>query len=93
MAGRIVVATPEFGVPSKIFGSPSPIPPALGWTPTHAHSFEVSVATNAAGIFLISGCCAGGYGKSTTYTSQGVTSTNVSSALPLYMVQACVALA
>ncbi len=91
MAGRVVVATPQFGVPGKVFGG-APIPGlGQGWAPNHTHPFQISVATNPAGIFLISGCCAGGYGKSTTYEYQGTMGDGVSASLPLFLVQACVA--
>ena len=93
LAGRLVVATPPFGVPGKTFGG-APLPPdASAWQPSHTHAFAVTVETNPAGIGLAKGCCAHGYGSSGTYVAQGTLDAalaNASQQLPLLIVQACV---
>lgn len=94
LSGRLIVATPQYGVPQRTFGGP-PIPYNVSaWSgPDHVHDFELSIETVPAGIGLDTGCCAHGYGSAGTYqaTGQLAPSVAVEQTLPLVLVQACVA--
>ena len=91
LAGRVVVAAPEFGVPGKIFGAAPIAGLDSTWAPAHTHTYQITVDTSPAGIMLDSGCCAGGYGHAGTYVTSGsvdVPTPGVAQ-FPLFIVQAC----
>ena len=91
LAGRVVVAAPQFGVPGKIFGG-QPIPGlSATWSPVHTHTYDFSVDVSGTGIALDSGCCAGGYGAAGTYTTTGSVDAQApgTQQFPLFIVQAC----
>lgn len=104
LSGRIIIGTPQYGIPLRTFGTNS-IPFNTSWNgPMHTHDFELSIDTVSAGIGLDSGCCAHGYGASGTYITNGITSANIQLApnnnntnnwaneeiYPLFMVTGCV---
>jgi hypothetical protein len=95
MGGRLVVATPQYGLPARTWGAPAVIPGfGQGWTgPSHTHPYEFSFTTTPAGIMLDTGCCAHGYGAQGDYTVLGDLDDEVGAdeQLPLVVVGACVA--
>ena len=91
-AGRMVVGTPAFGVPSRTWGGAAFPQSGPAW-PDHEHSFVLDFSTYAAGIELASGSGAGGYGRNAdVHTVGGTTGGAVGAAqqLPVVGILGCV---
>lgn len=83
--GRFLVGLPVNGKPGLAFGGP-PLQPLE--QRTHTHAFSGRVSTQPAEIELVSGCCAGGYGRNGTYSFSGTTAA-ASSNLPFMQLLQC----
>lgn len=71
--GRFLVGLPSRGAPGASFGGP---PLAAKEDRVHAHTVQGAFSTNAQGIALAAGCCAGGYAQNGAYTLQSATDIN-----------------
>ena len=92
LAGRVVVGTPQFGVPARAFGG-APFPAAVPAYPDHEHDFVLDFDTTAAGIELVSGSGCGGYGGNAHVHTVGATTGGAPAPLeqlPLASVLGCV---
>jgi len=87
LGGRFPVVTPTGGTPGATFGG-SPVTRASPNGVTHTHDLHGAIETQAAGVELVSGCCAHGYAENGVYEYACASSAD-DAVLPYLMAPLC----